>query len=116
MKQNIQKNYRKQQVWQLSVVIRTLCIIISLTVLFSNFYVSAHNNRTEEPANFKYYKSITIESGDCLWTIAEEYITDDYSSVSEYVEVLKEINHIHGDHIQEGQSLIVAYNDNAFKK
>lgn len=120
MKQNIQKNhksfYRKQQVCPLSVVSRTLCVIISLTVLFSNFYVSAHNNRTEEPVNFKYYKSITIESGDCLWTIAEEYITDDYSSVSEYVEVLKEINHIHGDHIQEGQSLIVAYNDKTFKK
>lgn len=95
-------------------IIKTLCTAILITILFGSFYTSAHNNRTEEPVNFKYYKSITIEAGDSLWSIAREYRTDDYSSTAEYIEVLKKINHLYDDHIQEGQKLIVAYNDTTF--
>lgn len=97
-------------------ILKVICAVVIVTFLFGGFYTSAHNNRTEDPVDFKYYKSITIESGDSLWSIAENYMTDDYGSITEYIEFLKEVNQIHGDRIQEGQSLIIAYNDTDFIK
>lgn len=58
----------------------------------------------------KYYKSITIKTGDTLWNIAEEYITDDYESIEEYISVLKDMNNLHGDKILSGDKLVVVYN------
>lgn len=100
----------------LTFVMKCLCISAIVTVLFSSLYTSAHNNRTEEPVNFKYYKSIVVESGDSLWSIAEEYMTEDSLSIEEYINVLKDINHLKGDRIQAGQSLVIVYNDTNFIK
>ena len=47
--------------------------------------------------------------------IAEEYITEDYSSVSEYIMVLKEMNSLSTDDIQAGQNLMITYNDTEFR-
>ena len=72
-------------------------------------------NIQNQPVNFKYYKSIEIQPGDTLWDIAEEYITEDYSSVSEYIMVLKEMNSLSTDDIQAGQNLMITYNDTEFR-
>lgn len=89
-------------------------IIVLCWTVFGSFLSSAHGNLKEEPVNFKYYKSITIEKGDTLWDIAEEYITDDYDSVEEYVYILKEMNNLTSDKILAGQKLVIAYNDTIF--
>ncbi len=99
--------------------ILVLCItavffIFGACTLFGNLLISAHGSRTEEPVNFKYFKSIEIQPGDTLWDIAEEYITEDYKSVTEYVMVLKEMNSLSTDDIQAGQNLMIAYNDTEF--
>ena len=57
----------------------------------------------------KYYKTVEISSGDTLWNIAETYMDDNYDSVKDYVQELKEVNHLTSDVIQDGQYLTVAY-------
>lgn len=99
---------------QYSLFIATVFIVFAACALFGNLLISAHEKRSEEPVNFKYYKSIEIQPGDTLWDIAEEYITEDYRSVSEYVMVLKEMNSLSTDDIQAGQNLMIAYNDTEF--
>ena len=57
----------------------------------------------------KLYKTIEIGSGDSLWAIAEEYMDEHYDSVDDYIQDLKEINHLETDCIEEGNYLTVAY-------
>ena len=38
-------------------------------------------------------------------------MTDEYDSVVEYVQVLKDMNNLDSDNIEAGQDLIIAYND-----
>ncbi|MBU3876757.1 LysM peptidoglycan-binding domain-containing protein [Faecalicatena sp. AGMB00832] len=94
----------------------TVFLVFGACALFGNILSSAHAGNTESPARFKYYTSIEIQPGDTLWDIAKVYITEDYESVSEYVQALKEINSLDTDNIEAGQNLIVAYNDTKFKK
>lgn len=77
--------------------------------------VDAHGNSKEESVPHKYYKSIEIVSGDTLWDIAAEYISDDYASIDDYINELKAINHLDSDNIQESQYLTVAYYDTEFR-
>ena len=97
----------------ISILAASLLIALCCT-LFGGFLSSAHGTRQEEPVNFKYYKSITIDKGDTLWGIAETYMTDDYDSIEEYVHALKEMNHLQSDDIQAGEKLMIAYNDTNF--
>ena len=70
---------------------------------------SAHEEPENKTVGSTCYKSIEIEQGDTLWELAEEYMTDDYLSVQEYVQDLKRMNHLTDDTIISGQHLIVAY-------
>ena len=82
--------------------------------LYTICFVSAHEKSGTDDIVYKYYKSIEIHPGDTLWNIAEDTMTDEYSSVAEYVQVLKDMNNLHSDDIQAGQNLIIAYNDTAY--
>lgn len=99
-----------------TVAIATSLLVIVCCGLFGSFLSSAHSNREEKPVNFKYYKSVTIEQGDTLWAIAEEYITDDYDSIEEYISAIKKLNNLHGNTIKAGDKIMVAYNDTDFLK
>lgn len=94
----------------------SLGILIILTVafifggvIFNGVLASAHEESESKTVGSTCYKSIEIEQGDTLWELAEEYMTDDYQSVQEYVQDLKRMNHLKDDTIISGQHLIVAY-------
>ena len=77
-------------------VICSILFILCSCMYFGMFRVSAKEidqQRTSDAIE-TCYTSRLIEPGDSLWSIAEETITDGYSSVSEYVEVLKVMNHL----------------------
>ena len=78
-------------------------------VIFNGVLASAHEEPENKTVGSICYKSIEIEQGDTLWELAEEYMTDDYLSVQEYVQDLKRMNHLTDDTIISGQHLIVAY-------
>lgn len=105
------KQYRRAGFLGLTAVI----LIAAGCIIFGSFLASAQNSRAAEPVNFKYYKSIVIQPGDTLWELAEEYMTDDFDSIPEYLDALMTVNHLNDDNIQEGQNLIVAYNSTEYK-
>ena len=87
-------------------------LIIVCSFGFGSFFSSAHGNSKEDPAGYKYYKSIEIKKGDSLWSIAEAHMGNDYESVYEYMDELADINHIdihEMDELQEGNYLTIVY-------
>lgn len=57
----------------------------------------------------RYYKSIIIERGESLWSIARRFNTDGTITTEEYVQELKNMNCLKEDTIHTGQYLTVVY-------
>ena len=78
--------------------------------LFGSFLSFAQNSRTEEPVQFKCYKSIVIQEGDSLWSLAERHLdSESETAVKEYIKELKQINQLESETIQTGEHLIIPY-------
>ncbi len=86
----------------------TVIIVISLFLLGS-----VRTQAASAEATHKYYTSIRIDSGDTLWSIAEDYITEDYHDMNEYIEEVCSINKICGDEIHAGAYITVPYYSDA---
>lgn len=92
-------------------------LVMGLSFGCGSFFSSAHDNNREEPVEEaavgeKYYKSVQIEKGDSLWSIAHRYMGTGYDSVYEYMDELADANHLKLsdlNHLQEGDYLVVAY-------
>lgn len=89
---------------------------ILIVIVFVSFYFNSRNASAEISTNRnKQVVSIQIESGDTLWGIAKEYITEEYNDINQYIEEIKSCNGLFEDTIHEGNHLIVPYytdNDN----
>lgn len=94
--------------------IASICLIFVACTIFGNLLSFAHGSPEEDPVDFKYYKSIQIQPGDNLWDIASLYITEDYDSVSSYIEEIKEINSLSTDELHAGEYLVIVYNNTIY--
>lgn len=87
-------------------------LMMILFVMGAVFGVSLDNvlaKDSQEGAQ-RYYKSVRIEQGDSLWSLAREY-GDSRMPASEYVEELRNMNGLTSDTIHWGQYLTVLYFD-----
>lgn len=87
-----------------------LALILStgISAAFFSFRTKAQNNTDE--IQYKYYKSIIIETGDTLWDLAEEYGTSEYyGSHQEYINEVMRMNGLSDDRITAGQYIIIPY-------
>lgn len=57
----------------------------------------------------KCYKSIEIQKGDSLWSIARTYCSSQWNSIEEYIEEVKAFNGLHTDEITTGHYIAVPY-------
>ena len=76
--------------------------VCALLVAFSSF-ADAHNQKE------KYYTSVMVEPGDSLWTLANEYRTEDFRDNNSYIKEVKKLNHMTSDQIHEGSYLVLPY-------
>lgn len=85
-------------------------LMVVLFVMGVVFGISLDNvlAKDSRPVPQRYYKSIQIEEGDSLWSLAEEY-RDSQMPAAEYVEELRSMNGLTSDTIHWGQYLTVLY-------
>lgn len=99
---------KKQQQGQIRMLVAAILITAAVVFLIIHFCSTA-SARELDSGRVKYYTSIQIHTGDSLWSIAEEYISEEYHSVPEYIEELKRVNHLKNDTIHSGKYLVVSY-------
>lgn len=90
-----------------------IVLVIGLSISYKAFLSEA--NTGEKETNYKYYTSVEVSYGDSLWSIAENYLCDEYSSENDYIHEVMEINHLEDDQVSAGQMLVIPYYSTQFK-
>lgn len=90
---------------------KRMFLIVCCGVLFSCLIGSSIQAKGVVEEEYKYFKSIEVQKGDSLWTIAEEYMKDDYDTIQDYITEVQLINSIKGEQITEGCSIVIPYYD-----
>ena len=86
-----------------------LLIMISLGIILGTSVNTLASSKADIASYNKYYKSIRVEAGDTLWTIADEYIADFNIDKQDYIAEICSINEICEDEIHAGDYIVVAY-------
>ncbi len=99
------KHCRRRRILSVKhMMVLSTVLILSFIFVCSSF-ADAHND-TE-----KYYTSVYIEKDQTLWDISGSYCSVEYSDRMEYIEEVKQLNHLTSDEIHSGNYLIVPYYD-----
>lgn len=85
----------------------SLVLVLSLGIGF--FGNSVHANDKDDHDKIMCYRSIEIQKGDTLWSIAEDNLDVEYDTVTTYVDNLMKINNLVTDEIGSGNYLTIYY-------
>lgn len=93
----------------LAVMLATVGMILICTLSYRSI-------RTSASSGFKYYTSVTVESGMTLWGLADEYIDYNYyKDRDSYIAEVKSINHLDDNgSLIAGQMLVLPYYSNEY--
>lgn len=53
--------------------------------------------------------SVCVESDDTLWSLAEEYYSDEYNSIDNLIREIKSINNMGSNQVNVGNYIIIPY-------
>lgn len=98
---NLSMRMKKYLIFTGAIAIVSLMIVLLITPK-----AAAESNHL--PGQFK-VESVYIEEGDSLWSIANTYYTNDYESVADLIDEIKESNGLTTDTIHAGNYIIVPY-------
>ena len=92
-----------------------LTVVLVLTMTISYGAILSEATTKDDVVYYKYYTSIEVQYGDSLWSIADEYASEQYASRKEYINEVKEINHLKEEALVAGQYLVIPYYSLEFK-
>ena len=70
-----------------------------LLLIFSISFITKTVTASREGERIKLVTSIEVKSGDTLWGIAAEYMSDEYDDLNQYIEEIKTSNRMINDEI-----------------
>ena len=86
----------------------TVFVVLTIIVITTAFNFTLGFN-TADSLTIQNYADIEVSYGDTLWSIAGNYITDEYSSMDAYINEVKYINSMGDTVITAGSSIIIPY-------
>ena len=100
------KQALKRQIFGIAFMFLTILatVLVSTSCLKGN-QVKASSVHEENV----YYKTIQVEEGDTLWTLADQYMGNCSFDRQEYIDEVKEMNHLTSDTIESGAYLMIPY-------
>lgn len=107
---------RRHKFMTVAMAVMTVCLVMVCAICYHSIRSSA--NSGGEDVAFKYYTSITVEAGETLWEIADEYIDySQYKDKNAYIAEVVHINHLGDDAaLCSGQRITVPYYSTVFVK
>ena len=90
-------------------IIVAIVIVFAALVLFVFGGTKASADSNLRVNERKFYTSYVVKNGDCLWDIAGEYMTKEYTDRNEYIEEVMESNQLEGTDLYPGQLIILPY-------
>lgn len=103
---------------RISRVMPVLFAVLTTVGMISVCAVSYRSIRTSASSGFKYYTSVTVENGETLWDLADEFIDYNYyKNKNSYITEVQNINHLDENcSIDAGQILILPYYSSQYIK
>ena len=105
------RKLRRQRVLKRKIIMAVMTVALILICTLSYHTIQTNASTADKSVNFKYYTNITVQYGETLWDIADEYIDyKEYKDKEEYIAEVQSINHLKDkDAIRAGQHLVVPY-------
>ena len=103
------RNNRREAVRNQKVIGISIVLIIVLAIVISIFSNTIRAQAAPAENSYKYYTSVQVQKGDTLWSIADSYMTEEYTDITEYINEIRMINHIDESDIHYGDYLTIPY-------
>ena len=100
----LRRERRRRLMVSMFAMLAIACVIITGSIYYSSI-------KSHAGSGFKYYTSVTVETGETLWSLADQYIDYDYyKDKNRYIAEVQSINHLDDAcTLMAGQTLIVPY-------
>ena len=88
-------------------IIGLLCLMVAAIYIITLLPSKIAYANPEEMV--RSYKTIEIQWGDSLWSIAEDYYCESRETIHEYISLVKQCNSLYDDKITAGCYLVIPY-------
>ncbi|MBQ9140465.1 MAG: LysM peptidoglycan-binding domain-containing protein [Lachnospiraceae bacterium] len=113
---NHRRKMRRQRILRRRIVFSILAVFLILIFSFSYNVLTTQANDDMEGVKYKYFTYHEVQKGETLWSIAENYIDYDfYDTIQDYIDELKDMNHINEDIIKVGEEIVITYYSSVYR-
>lgn len=105
----MRKNTNRLQVGYGFVVVLLAVCMLFLGVYIGSRKVAQVEAKGSAPEREKLYTTVLVEEGDTLWSLADEYMSFEYNDREEFMDEVRDMNHLTGSIIHSGSTLLIPY-------
>lgn len=111
-----QRRQRRKEIQRIALLALAAVLLLLILLWGGTAILKVHAVEKQMPERYKYYTEVYVHKDDTLWDIANTYMSEEYESVDDYIQEVREINSIYFSDIYYGQRLMVPYYSDEYKQ